>query len=352
MLNQRDKLILYALTVNCRFPNSLIAKIAGVKPQTIATRIKELEEEGIIDSYYITVFKSAVGIIRYADMWCKGRFSQEQIERIRKISEVTFLTSYHGFYQLHIGLDCSTNENSSEIVEKIKSILDYGLDSCEHFMIGYSRYLQRMFFLDKDEEPITHLNPKGSFQKELMKYKKTFPRGVLIFDENDLRIIEELRNNAKIPLNELAEKVGLSRQTVEKKIKNLVSTGTVGYFTVHLDYSKLGYHKFFLFLKVKDKEKIMNFIRMNRHAHSHYEYSSWDLAISFYYKSHEEMLKYIKDLHDQFRDVISRHELVTAIQEHKFQSFPPKITRVYKHAIDVIGIKNKSLENEAIAVKI
>lgn len=346
MLNQRDKLILYALTVNCRFPNSVIAKIANVKPQTVANRIQEFEEEGVIETYYITVFKSAVGIIRYADIWCKGKFSQEQINKIKDIPEVTFLTSYHGFYQLHIGLDCPTNERSREVVQEIKNILGDSLDGCDHFSINYSRYLQRMYFLDKDEESITHLNPKGSFQKEIMKHKKTFPRGVLRFNDTDLKIIEELRTNAKIPLNELAEKAEISRPTVEKKIKNLISTGTVGYFTVYLNYSKLGYHKFFLFLNVKDKEKIMNFIRMNRHAHSHYEYSSnWDLAISFYYKSHEEMLKYIKELHDQFKDLINRYELVTAIQEHKFQSFPPNITQLYKHTMDVI-------ENKPIIVRV
>ena len=83
MLTHQDKLILYALTVNCRFPYSTISKIANLKPQTVKSRIEWMEKEGIIDKYYITVFKSSVGIIRYADMFLKGKFTQDQINKMK-----------------------------------------------------------------------------------------------------------------------------------------------------------------------------------------------------------------------------------------------------------------------------
>jgi len=339
MLTHQDKLILYALTVNCRFPYSTISKIANLKPQTVKSRIEWMEKEGIIDKYYITVFKSSVGIIRYADMFLKGKFTQEQIDKIAQIPEVGRLTSFHGNYQLIATLNSPTNERASEVVSEIRSILKNDLESYDTLETSKSRYLQRLFFLDKEEESIYDLNPNGSFQKKIMLFKPNFPLGVEDLDETDLSILEKLRHNAISPLNELSERVGASRITVEKKIVSLIERGIVGYFTVNLDYSKMGYQKFFVGFNTNDRNKVLEHIKQNRHAHSHYEYKSkWDLAITFFYKDSRDMFAYLRELQEKCTGLINSYDILTATEEHKFESFQDKLSKVYAEVRGLVAV--------------
>ncbi|MEM2237534.1 MAG: Lrp/AsnC family transcriptional regulator [Candidatus Caldarchaeum sp.] len=59
-------------------------------------------------------------------------------------------------------------------------------------------------------------------------------------DEKDLRIIEELMDNAEQSITELAAKLKMPRTTVQERIKRLKQLGVIKKYTVQVDYSKLG----------------------------------------------------------------------------------------------------------------
>lgn len=61
-------------------------------------------------------------------------------------------------------------------------------------------------------------------------------------DEIDEKIINDLVENAKIPLRKLAQKVGISFVTVMNRIKKLEKEGVIKGYTTKIDYDKLGYN--------------------------------------------------------------------------------------------------------------
>lgn len=61
-------------------------------------------------------------------------------------------------------------------------------------------------------------------------------------DEIDEKIIDELIENAKIPLRELSQKVGISFVTVMNRIKKLEKEGVIKGYSAKIDYEKLGYN--------------------------------------------------------------------------------------------------------------
>jgi len=333
MLTHQDKLILYALTINCRFPYSTISKIANLKPQTVKSRIEWMEKEGIIDKYYMTVYKIGVGIIKYTDFFYAGNFTKEQIAKIKQIPEAITITSFHGRWNLRVSINAQDMIRKNEIMDEIREILGSNMVDFAEYELRDSKYLRRLFFLEEEQEPISHLNPKGAFQDVIMEYKKTFPKGIVEFDDLDLKIMEELRLNANISLNELSEKVGANRETVVSRIKRFISTGVVGYFTVNLDYKKMGYNQFLLFIDTNDKDKALNFIKMNRYAHTHFEHScKWNLCINFFYQNHEDMTKFITEFNTYMGNELRQTMLLEAIEEHKFTSFPSDLSKIYKNA--------------------
>lgn len=60
-------------------------------------------------------------------------------------------------------------------------------------------------------------------------------------DSVDLRLIDELRRDARAPLSALAATVGLAASTVHARLARLVRDGVVRRFTVSVDPAALGY---------------------------------------------------------------------------------------------------------------
>ena len=60
-------------------------------------------------------------------------------------------------------------------------------------------------------------------------------------DENDLRIIEMLTDNARSSLREIAAEVNLSPSSIRNRMARLVDIGVIKKYTLELDHRKLGY---------------------------------------------------------------------------------------------------------------
>jgi len=59
-------------------------------------------------------------------------------------------------------------------------------------------------------------------------------------DEVDHRILAELRDNARISMSQLAERVGVSRATAYSRVANLVAGGVITGFSARVDPLKVG----------------------------------------------------------------------------------------------------------------
>ena len=63
-----------------------------------------------------------------------------------------------------------------------------------------------------------------------------------MIDEKDRLILEILRENARTPLTEIAEKLGVSESTIRKRVKSLEDEDVIKRYTVVVDPAKLGYN--------------------------------------------------------------------------------------------------------------
>jgi len=63
-----------------------------------------------------------------------------------------------------------------------------------------------------------------------------------MIDEKNLRIIDMLRENARIPVTEIASRLDVSESTIRKRIRALEKNGVITQYTVVVDPSKLGYN--------------------------------------------------------------------------------------------------------------
>jgi Lrp/AsnC family transcriptional regulator for asnA, asnC and gidA len=60
-------------------------------------------------------------------------------------------------------------------------------------------------------------------------------------DEKDLKIIDYLRENARIPFTRIAADLGVSEATIRKHIRSLEENGVILKYTVQIDPTKIGF---------------------------------------------------------------------------------------------------------------
>lgn len=62
---------------------------------------------------------------------------------------------------------------------------------------------------------------------------------IRLIDSYDLKIIRELMNDGRLPVTELAKRIGMSKSPCQARLKRLQSEGYILGFRAQVDYSKL-----------------------------------------------------------------------------------------------------------------
>ena len=110
-------------------------------------------------------------------------------------------------------------------------------------------------------------------------------------DKKDWQILAEIDMNARIPLTQLAKKVGLSRQMIEYRIKRMEKKDIIfGYITV-FDSAVVGvewYRVTFRLLNITKEKKntFINFLKNHKYVGWVGEVGgNWDLILNFMCKN-------------------------------------------------------------------
>jgi len=78
------------------------------------------------------------------------------------------------------------------------------------------------------------------------------PLSELKLDIKDKKILAVLEMDARLPINQIAKKVGLSKATVAERIRRIEASGLVDRFLVPLNYAALGHTTFRMYVKFEN----------------------------------------------------------------------------------------------------
>lgn len=147
-------------------------------------------------------------------------------------------------------------------------------------------------------------------------------------DLKDQKILYELDLDSRATLNEIAKKVGLSKQVVDYRLKSLIKEKVISQFYTVINFSKLGYTQYKLYLKfqnvnIRKEEEIIDYWVKNKN-------SVWvascrgkfDLAISL-------LAQDINELGEILNDFISKYGLFVLEKDILTTQISPVFTRNY-----------------------
>ncbi len=147
-------------------------------------------------------------------------------------------------------------------------------------------------------------------------------------DLKDKKILYELDLDSRATLSEIAKKVKLSKQVVDYRIKNLLKNKVIKQFYTVINFSKLGYTQYKLYLKFqnvnleKEKEIIDYWINNKNSIWVASCRGKWDLAASI-------LAKDINDFGGVLSNFIHKYGLFILEKDVLITQMSPVFTKAY-----------------------
>ncbi len=142
-------------------------------------------------------------------------------------------------------------------------------------------------------------------------------------DVKDLKILNELDADPRIPTTTLAKKIRLSQQVVDYRIKKLIERGIVSGFGSVFNFAKLNYSQYrllFTFGRVDEakRKEIVDYLK--KHNSVYWVAligSKWDLFVVLFVKNFDEFEKFLDDLFEKFSGALSDYDALY-VPYHEF----------------------------------
>lgn len=317
-LDTKDKKILFELDRNSRQTYREIAHKIRLSKDSTFYRIKRLEKEGIIQQYQTVIDVGKLGYISFRIFYklqnTTTKIEEEIINYLKNQKIVAWIVSIEGYWNINTWILCKEISELEKFWKEFTSkYLNYLADKQLSIFTDIT-YYSRAFFLEnkKNDISITFV---------------TTPKQLDV-DSVDIRILELLNLNAKMPIIEISKRIRMSAKQISLRIKNLEKKKIIVGYRTMFNLEKLGYLYYRLHIKVKDltleREKAF---RQFTFAHpniiyDHYSIGGPDLEIDIQVESVEALRKIVKEIKDKFSVIIQEYDVLRYLKEHKYMYLP------------------------------
>jgi len=242
-LDLKDRRILTELDFNARISASSLAKKVGLTKAAVINRVKRLEEKKIITNYSLVIDTSRLGYVNYiASVKFKNTSKQKREEILSyamNYPKVWGLLESVGFFDLTMAFAARGNHDFfkiwKEFIKPIKKFLDVKR-IVEIF--DYSQYPKSYILGEKNNKEIILFDTSDKFS----------------IDNEDKLILKILSENSRQTITDIAKKTNLSSKKVLYRIKKLERQGVIKGYRTEIDFGKLGYTYFKIFVNFDNSE--------------------------------------------------------------------------------------------------
>jgi len=315
-LDLKDKKILSLLDENSRYSNSQIASRVGLSKPAVEYRLQRFSKNNIIFNFFTLIDFTKLGYSQYKLYFKFQNASLEDEKRIidyfSKQKNILWVASLRGKWDLAVSALAKNNFEFGSILKE--------------FMNKYSK-----FILEKDIL-LTEYSPLYSRDYLSGKKNKEFlygiPSKIYELDEEETLILKELATNARINIVDLAEKIKLSRDIINYRIKKLLKEGIIIQFSVYPNLKNIGVNHYKVILRTinfdeKAEKELKQYIATHKKATQLLKLiGSWDLEIEFEVENEDELHAILADLRKQFSSIIRDFDIVRITDNYKFDFFP------------------------------
>tara|TARA_Y100000310_G_scaffold310650_1_gene356106 strand:+ start:2499 stop:3482 length:984 start_codon:yes stop_codon:yes gene_type:complete len=305
-LDKTDRKILAELDKNCRIPTTKLAKIVMKSRQAVEYRINQMVKKGIITSFNAAFNPHKMGYKIYK-IYLKLRNIPEENQRLftylKSSGIVYWMGECSGTWDLIFGVFAKSDyeffDLKNELISEFNKII---VDEGGGILVDVKQY-SKMYFTNE-------IVPPTMFAGEIVDNE---------LDELDYAILGEVVNNARIPINELANKVNSTAIIIRGKLKKLEQKGIIIQYRIGIDLNKLGLELYKAIIKLdkytkEDEKKLLEYMSHIPNIH-YFIRNIWEIEPELVVSSYQEYYKIIENLKKEFPYVIRTVDSVLMITD-------------------------------------
>ncbi len=310
-MDEIDRRILIQLDKNARFTNTQIAKGARVSKDVVNYRIAKLQREGILTGFYTLPSLGKTGVtlakflVKFQSLGSKRE--QELHEWVSKNIRPAWFGSCDGTWNMIMTLSVSSFKELVDLIQRIEA--------------KYGQYLSRkelMLLTGGTVFNEKYLYPNGEHTFSIEIGMSDNPEKL---DKKDLKLIQNLADNARMNITEMAKEIDLTPEATAKRLKNLIRRGVIVGYKPRINFTKLGYDYFHVFVSTKNPEvtkEMMEYYKMHPSCiFVGREIGHYDMHLEFVIKGAQNFREVLKDLRDKFGDKVHEYEPLQIYTENK-----------------------------------
>ena len=329
-LELKDKKILYELDLNSRATLNEIAKKVGLSKQVVDYHLKNLIKDNVIQQFYTVINFSKLGYTQYK-LYLKFQNVNPETEKeiiaywVNNKNSV-WVASCRGRWDLAISILAKDINNFGEILSNF--INQYGIFILEKdVLITQISPVFTKAYLTENKDAQNSKNYGTAFSG-----KKKFTYGGEIehyeLDDIDKKILRILSINARLTILEMMEKLNLTRDIINYRMKKLTKHNILSQYRVSINLDKINHKLYKIILRLHsltpEKEKqLVTFIASHPYGTQYLKLvGSWDVELEFGVKDDEHLHEILLEIRNQFSEIIRDYDTLLIHQEHKLNYFP------------------------------
>lgn len=317
-LDTKDRRILEQLETNVRQSNRQISKKVGLSKDAIAYRINRLEEAKLISGYYTVLNIAKLGLIQFKIFISlqntDSKIETEIIDYLKKDENIGWVVSCDGYYNLMA-------------VAWVKSPIAFD-EFFIKFLNKYSKYCKQREVVTIPEEYALR-NSYLYNKKNILPISHYGGEPKLELDKKDILITEMLANNSRESLIKISDKVNLTPEAINHRIKDLQHKEVLLAFRPKINPNLIGYSFYNLLFRLKktnNLERIYEYFKKDANVVYISKYlGAYDLGVDVQVKDSEELREILSKFKDTFKEDIESYISILIYHEHKLSYFPHKI---------------------------
>jgi len=317
-LDLKDRKILYELDLNCRQSNTQIGKKVGLSKQVVDYRIKRMQDEGIIKYFWtaINTFKLGYNVFR---IYINFQYVSTELKK----EIIQHFVNYKNVWAV-LSLKAEIDFDVVVWVKDVYKFYQFWNETLDKYEDYFSKYTISIYVEAFDYKKTYLLNEVK--EQDRFFYRTKCGGKPVDIDETDYKLINEIAVNARIPLIELAGKIGCSSQAVNYRIKNLIKNEIINAFRVEIDLSKLNLQHYKLEIYLRDHKQrnaIWRYIREKSYCDTLNVAVGWcDLEFEIIVENVDKLGEIMEEINTKFPQSIKKQTFWIFEKMHKERWLP------------------------------
>jgi len=319
-LDLKDRKILYHLDLDSRQSFRSIGRKVGLSKDIVASRVKKLLENGIINNFYTYIDTSKLlGIISFRCYFSFQNVSPEiKKEIIDYFVEDKCTNTVHtilGNYDLIFFIYAKT-------LPEVYSFWDKTLEKYGDY---FSKKVFSAFYQESYYDYLFLLEEK-EYKKTNRKFLQQWydDQKIVETDDLDYQICKIISENSRMQTIEIAKKLNSTVVTIGNRMKKLKESGIILGFRTSINWPKLGYYYYKLDIELKrynERNKIINYLKENPNLKYYIKTIGYvDLEFAFVLNNAHQLHQIMEDLSCKFPDTIKNYTYFSSVKTYKIDT--------------------------------